>query len=318
MSRVDDPVNQTTARQPDRLPSPAVPPGRLRRFFRSVGRLFGDLKGNPTAVAGGVICILFLFAAIFAPVITAHSPEAGNLRARLLPPFWMEGADPQHILGTDDQGRDLWTRIVYATRVSVLVGLVTVAASVVFGAGLGAFAGYFRGKLDSILSRAADLLMAFPYLIFAIAVMAFLGPGFENLILALAFKGWVEFYRLVRGQVLHEKTQEYVDAARALGRPRLAIIGSEILPNVAQTIFVLATLRMGYFIVMEASLSFLGLGIQPPTPAWGSMVAQGRDLLLSAWWVTTFPGVAIVLLVLSLNLLGEGIGDATDPRLRAQ
>jgi peptide/nickel transport system permease protein len=276
------------------------------------------LAKNPSALVGGVVCVLFVLAAVFAPLLTPHLPEAGNLRLRLLPPVWMEGGNPDYLLGTDDQGRDLLTRILFGTRVSLLVGLITVAASVVSGAALGAVAGYFRGKLDGLLSRAADLLMAFPYLIFAIAVMAFLGPGFQNLILALAFKGWVEFYRLVRGQVIHEKTLEYVDAARALGRSKLAIIGSEILPNVAQTIFVLATLRMGYFIVMEASLSFLGLGIQPPTPAWGSMVAQGRDLLLNAWWVATFPGIAIVLLVLSLNLLGEGIGDATDPRLRAQ
>jgi peptide/nickel transport system permease protein len=276
------------------------------------------LAKNPSALVGGVVCVLFVLAAVFAPLLTPYSPEAGNLRLRLLPPVWMEGGNPDYLLGTDDQGRDLLTRILFGTRISLLVGLITVAASVVSGAALGAVAGYFRGKLDGLLSRAADLLMAFPYLIFAIAVMAFLGPGFQNLILALAFKGWVEFYRLVRGQVIHEKTLEYVDAARALGRSKLAIIGSEILPNVAQTIFVLATLRMGYFIVMEASLSFLGLGIQPPTPAWGSMVAQGRDLLLNAWWVATFPGIAIVLLVLSLNLLGEGIGDATDPRLRAQ
>ncbi len=290
----------------------------LRRWRRSIADALNELRHHPTALIGGIVFILFVLAAIFAPAITSHDPEVGNLRSRLLPPVWAEGSDPQFILGTDGQGRDLLTRIIYGSRVSLLVGLLTVTASVVIGAGLGALVGYFRGKLDTVLSRGADLLMAFPFLIFTIAMMAFLGPGFQNMILALSFKGWVEFYRLVRGQVMNETTREYVDAARALGRPKRAIIMSEILPNVVQSIFVLATLRMGFFIVTEASLSFLGLGIQPPTPAWGSMVAEGRDLLLNAWWVSTFPGVAIVLLVLSLNLFGEGLGDVTDPRLKAQ
>jgi peptide/nickel transport system permease protein len=187
---------------------------------------------------------------------------------------------------------------------------------VVVGAMLGAVAGYYRGWMDTVLSRFADLLMAFPFLIFAIGVMAFMGPGFVNLILALTFKGWVEFYRLVRGEMLSEKTKEYVEAARALGRSHLAIMGAEILPNILQSVLVLGTLRMGFFIVTEASLSFLGLGIQPPTPAWGSMVAEGRDVMLAAWWVSTLPGLAILLLVLSLNLFGEGLRDILDPRLK--
>jgi peptide/nickel transport system permease protein len=156
-------------------------------------------------------------------------------------------------------------------------------------------AGYYRGWLDAVLSRFADLLLAFPFLVFAIGVMAFLGPGFGNLVMALAFKGWVEFYRLVRGEVLAERTKEYVDGARVAGQSHVAIIVSEILPNVIQSVFVLGTLRLGYMIIMEASLSFLGLGIQPPTPAWGSMVAGGRDYLLTAWWVSTFTGLAILI-----------------------
>ena len=149
-------------------------------------------------------------------------------------------------------------------------------------------------------------------------MMAFVGPGFRNLILALTFKGWVEFFRLVRGEMMSEKTREYVEAARALGRSNTAIISTEIFPNIVQSVFVLGTLRMGFFIVMEASLSFLGLGIQPPTPAWGSMVAEGRDVILVAWWVSTFPGLAIVLLVLSLNVFGEGLRDILDPRLKVE
>jgi ABC-type dipeptide/oligopeptide/nickel transport system permease subunit len=284
---------------------------RLVEFLRELGR-------HPAALAGGIIVLLFVLAAVFAPYITTHNPELGSLRQRLVPPAWIEGGQSDFPLGTDMQGRDLLTRIIYGARISLLVGFLTVAISVVVGAVLGALAGYYRGALDTILSRFADLLMAFPFLIFAIAMMAFIGPGFGNLILALTFKGWVEFFRLSRGEIMSEKTREYVEAARALGRSDYAIIAAEILPNVVQSVFVLATLRLGFFIVTEASLSFLGLGIQPPMPAWGSMVSEGRDVMLSAWWVSTLPGVAIVLLVLSLNLFGEGLRDILDPRLKVE
>jgi ABC-type dipeptide/oligopeptide/nickel transport system permease subunit len=286
--------------------------------WRRLAAFFRELADHPVALAGGIIVLLFVLAAIFAPAITVHNPEMGSLRQRLLPPAWVEGGQADFPLGTDMQGRDLLTRIIYGARISLLVGFLTVSVSVIVGAVLGALAGYYRGWLDTALSRFADLLMAFPFLIFAIAMMAFIGPGFNNLILALTFKGWVEFFRLSRGEIMSEKTREYVEAARALGRSNYAIIAAEILPNIIQSVFVLATLRLGFFIVTEASLSFLGLGIQPPTPAWGSMVSEGRDVMLSAWWVSTLPGVAIVLLVLSLNLFGEGLRDILDPRLKVE
>lgn len=290
---------------------------RLALWRRGLIEFFGELRRHPIALLGGIIVVLFILAAIFAPQLTVHDPELGNLRLRLIAPATR--VDGQlYLFGTDAQGRDLLTRIIFGARVSLLVGLLTVAISVAVGAALGAAAGYRRGWLDAAISRFADLLMAFPFLIFAIAMMAFIGPGFGNLIFALTFKGWVEFFRLVRGEMMSEKTREYVEAARALGRNDLAIVVAEILPNIIQSVFVLGTLRMGFFIVTEASLSFLGLGIQPPTPAWGSMVAEGRDVMLTAWWVSTLPGLAIVLLVLSLNVFGEGLRDILDPRLKVE
>lgn len=291
---------------------------RLRVWGRGLLGFLRDLWHHPLPLLAGLIILAYLLAAVFAPQITSHDPARGNLRARFTPPAWDVKGSADFPLGADEQGRDLLTRIIYGARVSLAVGLWTVGISVLVGTALGAAAGYFGGRFDQIVSRFADLLLAFPFLIFAIGVMAFLGPGFVNLILALTFKGWVEFFRLVRGEMLAEKTKEYVEAARVSGRGNLAIIGSEILPNIIQSVFVLGTLRMGFFIVTEASLSFLGLGIQPPTPAWGSMVASGRDYLLTAWWVSTFPGIAILILVLAINVFGEGLRDILDPRLRIE
>lgn len=291
---------------------------RLRLWHRGLAGFLGELRGHPLAMLSGIIVLVYALAAIFAPHITVHDPTLGNLRLRLDPPGWYLKGNWTYPLGTDAQGRDLLTRIVFGARVSLAVGLLTVGISVAIGTFLGAVTGYYRGRLDDLVSRFADLLLAFPYLIFAIGVMAFLGPGFTNLILALTFKGWVEFFRLVRGEMLSEKTQEYVEAAKVSGQSNAAIIAREILPNIIQSVFVLGTLRMGHMIIMEASLSFLGLGIQPPTPAWGSMVAAGRDYLLVAWWVSTFPGIAILILVLAINVFGEGLRDILDPRLKVE
>lgn len=291
---------------------------RLELWWRNFRNFLGDLGAHPLALAGGIIVVLYLLSAVFADQITVYNPTRGDLRLRHFPPAWEEGGSWSYPLGTDSQGRDLLTRIIYGARISLSVGILSVGISVMVGILFGTMAGYFGGRFDSIVSRLADLLLAFPFLIFAIGVMAFLGPGFTNLILALTFKGWVEFFRLVRGEMLAEKTREYVEAARVTGQGHLAIIMREILPNIIQSVFVLGTLRMGYMIITEASLSFLGLGLPPNIPAWGSMVATGRDSLLVAWWVSTFPGLAIVLLVMAINIFGEGLRDILDPRLKLE
>ncbi len=291
---------------------------RLRLWGRNGLDFFRELWRQPSALLGAVLVILFVLMAIFAPQISPHDATRGNLRNQLIPPVWEEGSNPEFLLGTDVQGRDLLSRIIYGARISLWVGILAVGISALIGTALGAISGYYRGWVDAIISRSADLLMAFPFLIFAIGMMAFLGPGFTNLLLALTLKSWVVFFRLARGAVIAEKTTEYVEAAKVVGQSNPVIIISEILPNIFHSILVLGTLRMGSLIITEASLSFLGLGIQPPTPAWGSMVADGRDYLVTSWWIATLPGLAILVLVLSINLLGEGLRDILDPRLKVE
>lgn len=291
---------------------------KFRRIVNNTRHFVKRLSKHPSAMGGGIVVLLYFLVAVFAPVLAPHDPETGDLLNRLAPPAWLDGGSWEYALGADEQGMDLLSRIIYGARVSLAVGLIATTVSVVVGVLLGLLAGYFRGWFDEAISRFADLLMAFPFLIFAIGMMAFLGPGFFNLILALTFKGWVEFFRITRGEVMSEKTKEYVEAAKSLGRPHSAIMVNEILPNIVHSITVLATLRLGYMIIMEASLSFLGLGIQPPTPAWGTMIAFGRDYMLNAWWLSTLPGIVLLILVLSINLFGEGLRDLLDPRLKTK
>ncbi len=267
------------------------------------------------ALLGGLVALGFAVAALLAPLLVAHDPNQGDLGARLRAPAWVTG-DMTHPLGTDSVGRDLLSRIVYGARTSLGIGIITVALSAAVGTALGLAAGWRGGWPDRLASRFADFLLAFPVLIFAIGVLAIFGPGFWVIVGALSFQAWVEFYRLVRGETLVQREQEYVQAARALGRPMLGILAFEILPNVVYTVLALSTIRIGYVIIAESSLSFLGIGIQPPTPAWGSMVSDGRDFMLTAWWVPTLPGLAAVVLVLGLNLFGEGLRQVLDPRGR--
>jgi len=291
---------------------------RLGLLGRGLMEFLRELKDHPSAMMGGIIVLAYVLIAFLAPYLAPHDPEIGNPHLSLTPPAWTAKGNPAYLLGADFQGRDLLSRIIFGSRISLVVGVLSVLLSVVIGTTMGCIAGYYRGWVDSFLSRVADLLLAWPFLIFAIAMMAFLGPGILNLIAALAFKCWVEFFRLSRGEVLVEKTKEYVEAAKAVGQPNLIIIASEIFPNIFHSTMVLATLRMGYMIIMEASLSFLGLGVPPHIPAWGAMVSDGRDFMFVAWWISTLPGLAILILVLSINFFGEGLRDILDPRLKIE
>ncbi|MCB2149540.1 MAG: ABC transporter permease [Deltaproteobacteria bacterium] len=279
---------------------------------RSIFSVGQELRKNIAAAIAAVVVGLYILMAVFAPALAPYPPNETALAERLQPP----GAE--HWLGTDGLGRDIFSRCLYGARVSILVGFLAVTLCVVFGVSLGLMAGFYRGRLDSIFSRFSELLMAFPYLISAIAMMAFLGPGFFNLVWALALRGWVEFFRLSRGDTLAQQTREYVDAARSLGLSGWQIMLNEILPNIVPSIIVLATLRVGFMIVLEASLSFLGVGIPPSIPAWGSMISEGRGVLFIAWWVSTLPGIILMVLVLAINLLGEGLREVLDPRLKVQ
>lgn len=256
----------------------------------------------------------FLVMAIFAPWIAPHDPNEPDLFRRLIPPVWIEGGDWSYPLGCDALGRDILSRIIYGTRVSIFIGVVVILIATTIGVLAGLAAGYLRGWVDGVLSRLVDILLGFPYLIFAIALIAMTGPGLHNIVLAMAYREWVMPFRVVRGETLAVAGADYVEAARAIGASRSNIMLREILPNILSPVLVVSTVRMAHVIILEASLSFLGLGVQPPTASWGSMVADGRSFMLNEWWLSTFPGIAILILVLSINVVSQGLRDAFDPR----
>jgi len=275
-----------------------------------------DFARNRLALGSTMVVLLFAAMAIFAPWIAPQDPYASDLFRRLQPPAWMEGGEWAFPLGCDSLGRDILSRLIYGARVSMFIGVVVMLIAAAIGAVAGLAAGYLRGATDVVVSRTVDILLSFPYLILAIGLMATMGPGLGNIVLALAIKEWVLPCRIVRAETLSAREMEYVESARALGASTWHIMLREILPNVLSPLIVVSTFRMATIIIMEASLSFLGLGVQPPAPSWGSMVADGRQFLIGAWWVSTLPGVMILLLVLAINLASQGLRDAFDPRLR--
>ncbi len=274
-------------------------------------RLFA---ANRLAAGCALLVLAFVLMAIFSPWVAPHDPAETDLFRRLQPPAWKEGGEWAYLLGCDALGRDILSRIIYGARVSIFIGFMVILVATTAGILAGLAAGYLRGWVDVVISRLVDILLGFPYLIFAIALMAMMGPGLQNIILALAYKEWVIPCRVVRGETLAAREVEYVEAARALGAGRGRIMLREILPNILSPVIVVATIRMANVIILEASLSFLGLGVQPPTASWGQMVADGRAFMLEAWWVSTFPGLAILALVLAINVASQGLRDAFDPK----
>ena len=274
-------------------------------------KLFLSSKLSALATA---FVFLFVGMAIFAPWIAPHDANETDLFLRLQPPAWIEGGDISYLLGCDGLGRDILSRIIYGARISIFIGVAVIVIATGIGIIAGLSSGYLRGWVDITISRLVDILLGFPYLIFAIALIAMIGPGLQNIILVLVYKEWVIPCRVVRGETLAAREVEYVEAARALGGSSLHIMLREILPNILSPVIDVSTIRMAHVIILEASLSFLGLGVQPPTASWGSMVADGREFMLEAWWVSTFPGLAILLLVLAINVASQGLRDAFDPK----
>jgi len=238
---------------------------------------------------GLVIVTLNVVVALLAPAISPHDPLDQDVARRLLPPAWLAGGGPEHLLGTDQLGRDILSRIIHGSRISLLVGLLSVVLSLPVGVCLGLLAGYFTGRLDDITMRIADVQLAFPFILLAITIAGVLGPSLRNVILILAVGGWVIYARLTRGQVLSLREKEFIEAARSLGGGSFRILFRHVLPNVASPIIVVGTFAVAQMILLESSLSFLGLGVQPPTPSWGGMLNDGRAYITVAWWLTTFP-----------------------------
>ena len=271
-----------------------------------------------------VMLLLVVFAGVFAPWIAPEDPRKGDLRARMVPPAWLEGGSVEHLLGTDHLGRDIFSRIVHGARISLVVAAVTLGLGGTTGTVLGLLAGWYGKWIDEIIMRIVDIALAIPLVLVALVMVVAVGQSFPSdlggqtglIILVLAGFFWVRFARLVRGEVLQLKTLDYVALAKVAGASIPRILFVHIFPGVINTLIVLATLQVGFVILVESTLSFLGAGVPPPTPAWGSMVAEGRDFLAGAWWISTMPGVAILLTVMSLNLFGDWLRDTLDPRLR--
>lgn len=268
---------------------------------------------KPKIVIGGAIVLTLIVVGALAPWLVPFDPNAQNLDLALKPPQWFLGP---HVLGTDAVGRDILSRLFYGARVSLVIAVMVVLISGIIGVALGAISGYFSGIVDFLIQKLVEVVWAFPPLLLAIAVMAFLGQGLGNLILALVMQRWISYCRVARGQALSLRTREFVEAARALGASNARIIVRHIVPNLFQSAVVIGTFAMASAIISEASLSFLGLGVPPEIPTWGSMLADGRTYISTSWWLALFPGLCIFFTVLGINLLGDGLRDLLDPRLK--
>jgi peptide/nickel transport system permease protein len=273
------------------------------------------LARRRTALFGLGVVVVVLLAALFAPWLTPFDPLEQDINQRLKEPGWQTAAGRIHLLGTDHLGRDILARVIFGSRIALVVGVSAVLISGVLGMAIGLVSGYFGGKVDDFFMRLADIQLAFPFILLAIAVIGVLGPNLRNIIIVIGVSSWVVYARVVRGEVLSIREREFVQAAIALGSRDARVLVRHVLPNAFTPWLVVATLDMARVIVIESALSFLGLGVQPPTPTWGGMLADGRVYLSTAWWLATFPGLAILVTVLGINLLGDGLRDTLDPRL---
>lgn len=264
------------------------------------------------------VLVLFVLTALIGPFLVEHDPMRGSLRARLDPPFWIEGGSTTHLLGTDRLGRDVLARIVEGAKISLLVCAVVIAIAGSVGTAVGTLSGYIGGWVDRVLMRLVDLALSLPVILLALLIGAISGPSFTNIVIVISLVLWSQYARMSRGETLRVKNEEYVDLARTSGLGHVAIIFKHILPNIAPSLIVVATLQVGVVIVLEASLSFLGVGVPPPNPSWGAMVSEGRSYVVTAWWVSAFPGIAIVMVVMAVNVLGDTLTDRINPALRGR
>ncbi len=285
-------------------------------WLRLLADTVKDIVRRPSALAGGILLIVILVTSIGFPLVMHTDPLAQNLRQRFTPPVWQTGGTWQHPLGTDNLGRDILSRLLYGSRVSLIVGFSAVLVAELMGIVLGLVSGYYGGRLDTVIMRLADIFMAYPFMLLTISVIAVLGPSIFNLILVLGLSDWVTYARTIRGSVLSIKRKEFVEASRAIGTAHPVIIMRHVLPNVISPLIILGTLRVANIIIWESGLSYLGMGAPPPMPTWGRMLAEGRVYITDAWWLVTLPGLAIMITILSINLLGDGLRDALDPRLK--
>ncbi|MCJ7596397.1 MAG: ABC transporter permease [Desulfobacterales bacterium] len=271
-----------------------------------------------STVIAGMIGLIFICTAIFAPFLAPQDPLKGSLDARIKPPFWQKGGDRSHLLGTDALGRDILSRLIYGTRTTLAVCILAIFFSGSIGSTLGIISGYYGGWVDVIIMRAVDLALSLPVILLALLFAIIFEPSFSNIILVLSLVLWSQYARMARGETLRIKGLDYVNLARIAGCSNLSIMMRHVLPNAASPLVILATLQVGTVIILESSLSFLGVGIPPPTPDWGAMISEGRSYIVSAWWLCMVPGGAILLTVLSFNLLGDALTDYLNPELRRE
>jgi len=284
-----------------------------RQMLREFWFYFSENRG---AVLGLIIFVLLVIVAVFASLIAPHSPFQQYRDFVLLPPAWQEGGNPSYLLGTDPVGRDILSRLIYGAQYSLFIGVFVTTLSLVGGIVVGLIAGYYRGWVDTVIMRLMDIILAFPSLLLALVLVAILGPSLTNGMIAIALTLQPHFVRLTRAAVMAEKTRDYVTASRLAGAGPLRLMFKTILPNCTAPLIVQATLSFSNAILDAAALGFLGMGAQPPAPEWGTMLAEAREFILRAWWVVTFPGLAILITVLAINLMGDGLRDALDPKLK--